>query len=85
MCTAALKQEFNQVLDQLPSDKVSRLLAVAYDMLPSASEQANEHTVMGVLQKPGGVDLSAFGALKGGLFYMADDFDETPDCFKEYM
>ena len=20
-----------------------------------------------------------------GKFYMADDFDETPDCFKEYM
>ena len=25
------------------------------------------------------------GALKGKLIYMADDFDETPDCFKEYM
>ena len=26
-----------------------------------------------------------FDELKGGLIYMADDFDETPDCFKEYM
>lgn len=26
-----------------------------------------------------------FDELKGGLLYMADDFDETPDCFKEYM
>ena len=26
-----------------------------------------------------------FDELKGGLKYMADDFDETPDCFKEYM
>jgi len=25
------------------------------------------------------------GTLSGGLKYMADDFDETPDCFKEYM
>ena len=25
------------------------------------------------------------GALKGMLIYMADDFDETPGCFKEYM
>ena len=25
------------------------------------------------------------GALKGKLVYMADDFDETPDCFKEYL
>ena len=25
------------------------------------------------------------GSLKGGLKYMAEDFDETPDCFKEYM
>ena len=22
---------------------------------------------------------------KGGLIYMADDFDDTPECFKEYM
>ena len=26
-----------------------------------------------------------FDVLKGGLIYMADDFDETPECFKEYM
>lgn len=25
------------------------------------------------------------GPLAGGLAYMADDFDQTPDCFKEYM
>ena len=25
------------------------------------------------------------GALKGMLVYMADDFDEPLDCFKEYM
>ena len=23
--------------------------------------------------------------LAGGLLFMADDFDETPDCFREYM
>ncbi len=23
--------------------------------------------------------------LAGGLVFMSDDFDETPDCFKEYM
>ena len=23
--------------------------------------------------------------LKGEPFFMAEDFDETPDCFKEYM
>jgi len=23
--------------------------------------------------------------LAGGLIYMAEDFDATPDCFKEYM
>ncbi len=26
-----------------------------------------------------------FDELKGGLLYIADDFDETPDCFKEYL
>lgn len=26
-----------------------------------------------------------FDLLKGGLIYMADDFDETPACFKGYI
>jgi len=26
-----------------------------------------------------------FDALKGGLVYIADDFDETPEDFEEYM
>ena len=26
-----------------------------------------------------------FGALKGGLVYIADDFDQTPEEFEEYM
>ena len=26
-----------------------------------------------------------FGALEGGLVYISDDFDETPEEFKEYM
>ena len=25
------------------------------------------------------------GPLVGGLVFMADDFDETPDCFEEYI
>ena len=25
------------------------------------------------------------GGLEGKLNYIADDFDETPDCFKEYV
>lgn len=25
------------------------------------------------------------GRLEGKMLFMADDFDETPDCFKEYM
>ena len=26
-----------------------------------------------------------FDLMAGKLVYMADDFDETPECFKEYM
>ena len=85
MCTATLKKEFNQVLDQLPSDKASRLLAVAYDMLPAGVRLSGERPATQLSQGSGGLDPSAFGALKGGLVYMADDFDETPECFKEYM
>ena len=25
------------------------------------------------------------GRLEGKMIYMADDFDETPECFKEYL
>ncbi|QTQ14548.1 DUF2281 domain-containing protein [Treponema parvum] len=25
------------------------------------------------------------GGLAAGAFYMADDFDETPECFKDYL
>lgn len=28
---------------------------------------------------------SIFDAFAGGLIYIADDFDETPDCFEEYL
>ena len=26
-----------------------------------------------------------FDVFSGGMTYIADDFDETPDCFKEYV
>ena len=26
-----------------------------------------------------------FDVFSGGLTYIADDFDETPECFKEYL
>ena len=26
-----------------------------------------------------------FDIFSGGLMYIADDFDETPECFKEYL
>ena len=28
---------------------------------------------------------SIFDAFAGGLLYIADDFDETPECFEEYL
>lgn len=42
--------------------------------MPGAFEDSK--SISGKYRTAGGLD---------GEFWMADDFDETPDCFKEYM
>ena len=78
MCTATLKQELNQRIDRLPDDSV-RLLIQFIDSISldhSSKEKASRNEESKTYRKP--------GILKGSLV-LADDFDETPECFKEYM
>ena len=81
MCTAVLQQELNQTVQGMPDANVRLLIEVAKSM--RAGGTASDP--VGRPQKKGGVNPRILGALKGGLVYMADDFDETPECFKEYQ
>ena len=77
MCTAALKQELNQRIDRLPDDSV-KLLIQFIDSISSVNagkSETGQSENPRTYRKP--------GALKGNLV-LADDFDETPECFKEY-
>ena len=63
---------FNTELDKLAVPELKQILKKVKALLSSKSEN----------------DSSTFSRKLGGLedgFYMAPDFDETPDCFKEYM
>lgn len=48
----------------------SKLLNTENNLSPATANRKHAQRKLGVLQ---------------GDFFMADDFDETPDCFKEYM
>ena len=42
-------------------------------------------TIMDEFVKEEKKDKFPFDAFAGGMTYIADDFDETPECFKEYI
>ena len=70
MTYAALEEQLRQV-DEQDFDFVSHFL----DLILNKRKKETK-TEKKVLREP--------GALKGQI-WMADDFDETPECFKEYM
>lgn len=75
-----LQQQAINVMERLPDDKLAQVIQFA-EFLASRTKSdisAERNTVQGerYLRKP--------GILKRKMM-MADDFDETPDCFKEYM
>lgn len=76
-----LQQKAIHVIERLPEDKVRQVIQFAeflsFDMgTQTQSVHGNVVNEDGYIRKP--------GILKRKMV-MADDFDETPDCFKEYM
>ncbi len=65
--------EMFDIIESLPADKKSELEGVLLSW--KAELASKQHTDI----KPG------FGGGKGIIGYMADDFDEPLDDFKEYM
>lgn len=71
MSTAELKLQLIREIDQLPEDKLSQVVQFV-STLRNASPK-----------KP--ASKRKIGALKGTLIYMAPDFDEPLEDFKDYM
>ncbi|MDE7416434.1 MAG: DUF2281 domain-containing protein [Lachnospiraceae bacterium] len=75
-----LQQQALDVIESLSDDKLSQVIQFAEYLaekskivIPVQNNTVNED---GYVRKP--------GILKKKMV-MSDDFDETPDCFKEYM
>ena len=62
----------NQIT-QFSFEEQLHLLAFIANKVNISSEKSSAKTIK---RSPGGLT---------GKFWMAEDFDETPDCFKEYM
>ena len=65
-------QYFNSELDNLPLPELTQIFDKVKSLI---SEKSGEKTASFTRE---------LGGLEDG-FYIAPDFNETPDCFKEYM
>ncbi|MCM1184201.1 MAG: DUF2281 domain-containing protein [Roseburia sp.] len=75
-----LQQQALKVIEGLPDEKLSQVIQFAeflsFNARPDSTVERSPINEQGYLRKP--------GILKRKMV-MADDFDETPDCFEEYM
>lgn len=75
-----LEQQAIHIITALPADKLSQVLSFARFLSEQPETDAMSAQVSvkekGVPRQP--------GILKGQM-RIADDFDKTPECFKEYM
>lgn len=87
MCTATLKQELDQRVQLLPDSSV-RLLIEFLDSLQDEMQAGAPHnqstTQAGSVNGQTVSSTGLFGSMRDRIHYIADDFDETPECFKEY-
>lgn len=75
-----LQQRAIEVIGRLPEDKINMVIQfaefLALDNKPQKNKVYYQEEKDGYIRKP--------GILKRKMI-MSDDFDETPECFKEYM
>ncbi len=75
-----LEQQAIHIITALPADKLSQVVNFAKFLLAqSETDIASER-----IKTNGKEKIRQSGILKGQIS-IADDFDETPECFKEYM
>lgn len=78
----AMKEKAVDIISNMSEDKVYYVLQLleGIEGLTGKNLEKDSMNVSG--NRSSGRKL---GPLTGGLVFIADDFDETPDCFKEYM
>jgi Protein of unknown function (DUF2281) len=69
--------ELIDLINKLPSDKQKEVEDIVQSMIANINKEIQKKPTIEI--KPG------FGGGKGIIAYMADDFDEPLDEFKEYM
>lgn len=78
----AMKKKAVDIISNMPEDKVYYVL----QLLEGIEGLTGKDSEMDSMNISGNRSFGRkLGPLAGGLVFMADDFDETPDCFKEYM
>ena len=80
MSTATLRKELDLRVDRLSDDSLRMLIGFIDSLKPAVELGGTPDASDG-----GRAVKRRTNSLAGGLVYMADDFDETPECFKEYM
>ncbi len=70
------KQEAYALIDRLPEDSVKAVVQIMIRMIPPEQKKTNNAE-----QKKKAFPFDAF---TNGMTYIADDFDATPECFREY-
>lgn len=77
-----MKEKAVDIISRMPEDKIYYVL----QLLEGIEGLIGKNSKMDSMNISGNSSSGRkLGPLAGGLVFMADDFDETPDCFKEYM
>lgn len=71
-----LEQQAIDIIAALPTDKLSYVMSYAKFLLAEEKDSLPHIEEKEFIRQP--------GILKGQI-KMSDDFNETPDCFREYM
>lgn len=77
-----MKEKVVDIISRMSEDKVYYVLQLLEGIEGLTGKNPETDSMNISVNKSSGRKL---GPLAGGLVFMADDFDETPDCFKEYM
>ena len=77
-----MKEKAVDIISRMPEDKVYHLLQLLEGIEGLSAKNLEMDSISISVNKSSERKL---GPLVGGLVFIADDFDEALDCFKEYM
>lgn len=80
-----MKERAVDIISRMPEDKVYHVLQFLEGIEGLTAKNPETDSMSMSVDKSYKNSGRKLGPLAGGLVFMADDFDETPDCFKEYM